>query len=282
VERTERRTGAKPEKSNAWYLDPLVALHKRRANLAVVRQALKGLERPPQVVLKTDLFEEANGDDQLLFDLDLGQCTAAGFDLSGSTANRAGCKAPSEAWPLFVSDARNLAVASDSVDLIISTSTLDHMDGAADLEGALRELHRVLRPGGRMALTLDNPINPTYPILRLACSLPGAPFSLGYTPTRGTLDGILRRVGFKPLTWTPIVHNPRLLSTLYFMLLRRLLGGKADFWVSQSLKACDRLGTLPTRWISCCFIAVCATKTGSQTRAIGRSGISRSRRARSA
>ena len=43
--------------------------------------------RPPRIVLKTDLFEEANGDDQLLFDLDLGQRVAAGFDLCAATAS---------------------------------------------------------------------------------------------------------------------------------------------------------------------------------------------------
>lgn len=246
--------------SSSWYLDPLAALQKRRTNLEVVRQALEGLAEPPRVVLKTDLFEEANGDDQLLFDLDLGQAVAAGFDMCADTAGTAGDRAAHRAQPLFVSDARSLALASGSVDLIISTSTLDHMDNVRDLEGALRELYRVLRPGGRMALTLDNPWNPVYPLLRVLCATPWAPFELGYTTSRGGLDRILRQVGFEPLSWRPIVHNPRLVSTAYFMLLRRLLGEHADPWIQRALDLFDRFEKLPTRWLSCCFMAVSVAK----------------------
>ena len=263
LDRVEPRPSPGEVESSSWYLDPLAALQKRRTNLEVVLKALEGLEEPPRVVLKTDLFEEANGDDQLLFDLDLGQEVSAGFDMCPSTAGKAGGRSPRRMDPLFVSDARSLALASDSVDLIVSTSTLDHMDDAGDLERALRELYRVLRPGGRMALTLDNPWNPVYPVLRLLCSTPWAPFELGYTASRSGLDRILRRVGFQPLEWRPIVHNPRLVSTAYFMLLRRLLGGQADPWIARSLELFDRLERLPTRWLSCCFMAVSVTKPKS-------------------
>ena len=221
---------------------------------------MRGLDRPPRLALKTDLFEEANGEDQLLFDLSVGQRVAIGFDMSASTADQAGRRAPRSGWPLFVADARALPLRSDSVDLIISTSTLDHMDGPDDLDAALRELCRVLRPGGRMALTLDNPWNPTYHILRAACALPGAPFELGYTASRTTLDRALRRAGLEPISWRALVHNPRGLSTVGFLAIRRLLGKRADPWIGRILAALDLLEKLPTRWISGCFVAVCAAK----------------------
>ncbi len=263
LERAEVAAAGDDVESSSWYLDPLAAAQKRRTNLEIVRQAVEGLEEPPRVVLKTDLFEEANGDDQLLFDLDLGQAVAAGFDMCSATAGKASDRAPRRGQPLFVSDARRLALASSSVDLIISTSTLDHMDSAADLERALAELHRVLRPGGRMALTLDNPWNPVYPVLRLLCATPWAPFELGHTASRAGLERVLRKVGFEPRSWRPIVHNPRLASTAYFMALRRLMGERADPWIARSLELFDELERLPTRWLSCCFMAVSVTKTKS-------------------
>ena len=259
-DRIEPAVGQAPPQSSSWYLDPLAALQKRRINLEVVRQALEGLDAPPRVVLKTDLFEEANGDDQLLFDLDVGQLAALGFDRCADTAVRAGGRSPRCPWPLFVADARELCLATGSVDLIISTSTLDHMERAADIEQALRELYRVLRPGGRLALTLDNPWNPVYPVLQVLCATPWAPFELGRTIRRGKLDRVLRDIGFEELAWRPIVHNPRLVSTAYFMALRRLMGAGAEPWIARALDLFDRFEDLPTRWISCCFNAVCAVK----------------------
>lgn len=260
LERQQRPAPSGTGQSSSWYLDRLAALQKRRTNLEVVGQALEGLAQPPRIVLKTDLFEEANGVDQILSGLDLGQRLAIGFDLSTATA-KGGRRVLGANTPLFVSDARRLALASDSIDLIISTSTLDHMEGPADLEQALRELYRVLRPGGRMALTLDNPWNPLYPLLRLVCSLPVAPFGIGYTLSRRGMERVLRKIGFLPTSWRPILHNPRLVSTLYFMMLRRLLPEKgADRWIARALRLFDRLERLPTRWFTGCFVAVCATK----------------------
>lgn len=260
LEHQQRPAPSGTAQSSSWYLDRLAALQKRRTNLEVVRQAVEKLAQPPRIVLKTDLFEEANGVDQILSGLDLGQRLVVGFDLSTETA-KGGRRVLGVNAPLFVSDARRLALASDSIDLIISTSTLDHMEDPADLEQALKELYRVLRPGGRMALTLDNPWNPLYPLLRFVCYLPGAPFGMGCTLSRRGLDRGLRKIGFLPTAWRPILHNPRVVSTLYFMMLRRLLPENgADLWIARSLKLFDHLERLPTRWLTGCFVAVCATK----------------------
>ena len=208
--------------TDSWYLDPLVALQKREANMGFVRRWSNGFS--PETLLKTDLFEEANGLDRILFDLDLGQSRTLGFDLSIPTVHKADSQGRGSAARLMAADARNLPLETNSVDLIVSTSTLDHFDLAEDFVASIRELARVLRPGGRLLLTMDNPANPTYQLLRLVCRLPGAPFELGYTPGKKQLEADLRRAGLRPVGWEPLLHNPRLFSTLLYMALRRLPG----------------------------------------------------------
>ena len=78
------------------------------------------------------------------------------------------------------------ASLSDAVRVGVYLSTLDHFEDAAQIEVALGELHRVLRPGGHLVLTLDNPANP---LIRLRNALPEAwarrtglsPFAVGAT-----------------------------------------------------------------------------------------------------
>ena len=53
----------------------------------------------------------------------------------------------------LVYDGRNLPVASESVDVVVSYDVLEHV---ADEAQALREVHRVLKPGGSFVITVPN------------------------------------------------------------------------------------------------------------------------------
>jgi SAM-dependent methyltransferase len=55
-----------------------------------------------------------------------------------------------------VGDAADLPFAEESFDLVVAYNSLMDMD---DMDGALRELHRVLRPGGRFCACVTHPIN---------------------------------------------------------------------------------------------------------------------------
>ena len=84
------------------------------------------------------------------------------------------------------------------------TSTLDHFRSHSEIVTSLRELLRVLRPGGQLLLTLDNPANP---LVGLRNALPFGllhrlrivPYYVGATCGPRGLRRLLPQVGFEVL-----------------------------------------------------------------------------------
>ncbi len=242
----------------SWYLDPVVAAQKRRVHQDLVWRWTRGLDIGR--VLKTDVFEEAHGTDQILFDLFPEDVQVVGLDLAWQTAHRAKDRNTHRHAGFAVSDVRSMAVATGSVDAIVSTSTLDHLGGAADFTSAVREFARVLRPGGVAVITLDNPTNPLYPLLAWASRRGWAPFALGYTAALPRLVRHLEQAGLEVTATGTLIHNPRMISTLLFLGLRRLLGRRADAPIRLLLAAFAALGRLPSHRLTACFNAVRARK----------------------
>lgn len=235
-----------------------MALQKREVHLELVRCWTSGAA--PARLLKTDLFEEANGGDHILFDLSPAPAHRFGFDLAHATVRSAARRFAAFDAGLFCCDVRHLAIASDSLDLILSTSTLDHLDSVDELRGAIGELARALKPGGRLILTLDNPRNPIYWVLRLMGRLGWLPFHLGITVSRAHMIRMLEQAGLEVLVSRMLIHNPRLASTLLFLALRRLLGHRAHGPIACLLRLFGALDRLPTREFTACFSAACAQK----------------------
>jgi SAM-dependent methyltransferase len=242
--------------SDSWYLDPVVARQKADTFLALVERW-----RDPAaggVTLKTDLFEEANGEDALLPRLEPSRLLV-GLDLDLRTARRAQRRFASAGFAVIVTDLRRLGLRDGALDLVISPSTLDHFATRAELETALIEIHRVLRPGGTAVVILDNPLNPLYHPLRLAAPLI-APFTLGHTLGRRRLCATLDRLGFDLLGHDYAIHNPRGLLTLFNLLLRRVLGRSAEPPIRALVRLFALLDHLPTRALTACFLAVGARR----------------------
>jgi len=245
-------------RSPSWYLDPLVADQKRRAHLELLRTYIDGWS--PQIFLKTDLFEEAYGDDALLPDIARDARLRLGIDISIPTVQAAAAGYADLGASSLAADVRWLPFRSGSVDLILSNSTLDHFRTTAQLRAALAELARVLQPGGRVIVTLDNPWNPLYWLLRAMSRLRATPFSLGRTLSAPALVQALKDCGLEIECTGTLLHNPRIFSTILFLALRRCFGERADAPVRGLLRFFAMGEKLPTRWLTACFVSVCARR----------------------
>ena len=240
-----------------WYLDPIVARQKQLVHLDWIRRNFP--DEPVAVLLKTDLFEEALGEDQLLFDLPLHPGFLIGMDLSPATSRQAAVRGRAAAG-ILTADVRRLPLRKDSVDVVLSNSTLDHFASEGDIKTSIAELARVLKPGGRLLITLDNPHNPLYWSLRALSNWLGLSFQLGLTLSRKRLLHHLEEAGFEVLSTEWLLHNPRFVSTTLFLGMRRLLGKHADPLIHAWLRLFALSGQLPTRGLSGVFIAACARK----------------------
>lgn len=245
-------TGGTP----SWYLDPLVAAQKRRLNAALLQ---KVCEQQARLALKTDSFEEAFGQDSPLEDILPLSRTWLVMDHNAGTVGRAQVRV-GDSVEFLAGDATDLPFQTASLDLVFSNSTLDHAESSGEFDAAVREIGRVLGPHGRLILTMDNPLNLLYWPLRWFSRTRVAPFSLGYTPSPWRMKKVLEDAGFEVTGTGVLIHNPRGVSTLLFLLLRRLLGSNADRPIQALLDAFESLDRLPTRHFTGCFQTLSAVR----------------------
>lgn len=108
-------------------------------------------------------------------------------------------------------DATRLDLESNSIDLVFSISTFEHIDNLPAFTSIIEECHRVLRPGGKMVVTLDeywdwkrqdclpwNELERAY--VRSGKRFEGR--SYGMSDFAKDIEGL-----FKPLNEVPTKHN---------------------------------------------------------------------------
>jgi SAM-dependent methyltransferase len=216
-------------------------------------------------VLKTDLFAEAMCPTRSFFwGLLKLNPEITGMDISPEICLKAkqmsltNCAA---ARPEFSAcDLRYLPFENSSFDVVISDSTLDHYRDKKEIKAALKELVRVLKPGGALIVTMDNKTNITEPLFRLWIAVGLSPFYIGKTYSMKELKKAVEQLGLNIDDSQTLLHNPRFFTKLIISILRRAAPGKCEKWTIRLLNYFDSLGSKNTRFLTAQFIAVKAVK----------------------
>jgi SAM-dependent methyltransferase len=159
-------------------------------------------------ILKTDLWDEAKNTRILAWAADRG-AMAFGIDISEPTViqARAAFIHPSQPLRAAAADVRALPFLDASFDAIYSMGTIEHFH---ETEQAVREMARVLRPGGRAIVGVPNRRDPFLrPLLATMLQALGL-YAYGYEKSysRRALREMLERAGFLVGAETAILFIP--------------------------------------------------------------------------
>ncbi len=248
------------------YSNKLLAEHKRKTYLDLIARWTDVTSTTR--VLKTDLFAEAFGQEQFLFDMAQTNNNVVAIDISTeiiALAKRQAKQRNVDASGYICCDVRHLPIQSNSIDLIISDSTLDHFPSEVDIITALKELARVLQIGGTLILTIDNKSNLTYPpyiFIRLWMRLRLSPYFVGRTLSFAKLRHTLEEIGLNVEESTAILHYPHPDGLVRWLecSLRRLSKGKLDNTIRKTLAYLGRLEGRRTKHLTGRYLAVKAVK----------------------
>lgn len=211
-------------------------------------------------VLKTDLFDESIGEGLL------GRVgpNSSRFGLDISLEVTRDARQRHDSIRAVVADLRNLPLTNGAIDSVISNSSLDHFETETEILQALGELHRVLVPGGRLLVTLDNPVCAVIVVrrllpYRLLHRLGILPYPVGATMSLRRLVLTLEELGFTIERRRVIMHIPRVLAVPLCRKLDRSSGSPRPQFVARML-SWESLNRIPTRQITGHFVAVLARK----------------------
>lgn len=243
--------------------DDILAEHYRISHLDLVRRwADVGESR---LILKTDLFAEGLCPSRSFFwDILKQNHRVVGMDISNQIVTKAKSNAlqysPDSPGQYTSCDVKQLPFADNSFDLIISDSTLDHFHHKTEINTALSELSRILKPGGILIITLDNISNLTEPLFRLWIALGLSSFYIGSTYNIRELNHALEMAGLIVTDNTAFVHNPRFFAKAIISFLRKIHHSAFDRWIRKGLAFFDSFEKRKTKYLTAQFIAAKATK----------------------
>jgi len=157
-------------------------------------------------VLKTDLWDEVKNTRILQWVRGQG-ASVYGVDISEPTVRQARTAFADGALRAAAADVRSLPFRDQSFDAIYSMGTIEHFH---DSEKALREMHRVLRVGGRAVVGVPNRWDPFLrPLLARALQTVRL-YGYGYERSfsRRALRRMMQSAGFDVVAETAILFVP--------------------------------------------------------------------------
>lgn len=213
-------------------------------------------------VLKTDLFDEAVGEGLVPL-LSESASEVIGIDISAAVVETA-----QKHYPGLIShccDVRQIALADQSVDLVVSPSSLDHFENLDEFSIALRELWRVLRPGGRLIITMDNAANPAVALrnvlpTRLLQGTGLVPYTVGATCGPRGLKQRLAAAGFEVSDCQAFLHCPRVLAVAVTRRIESWGRPRAEQRMLSTLMKMEGLSRSPLRFQTGYFVGCLATR----------------------
>ncbi|MGK2963548.1 MAG: class I SAM-dependent methyltransferase [Gemmatimonadaceae bacterium] len=234
--------------------------HSDAVNVRLIEEWLP--RRQLTRILKTDLFDEAVSEG--ICPMLLGRASAVvGIDVSVAVLREAGRSC--ESLSCSGSDVRALPFRSEVFDAVVSLSTLDHFPGTDEVQDAVKELYRVLVPGGVLVLTLDNLANP---VIALRNSLPYrlthaaglVPYPVGRTFRPEAARALVEGVGFRVSDLTAVMHAPRVIAIPLMSAFSGKAGGRAERLMLRAAMRLEALRDLWSRFRTGHFIAIRAEK----------------------
>jgi SAM-dependent methyltransferase len=209
IKRTElehdRNIADRAEEIWGWASEAGQLRAERRADLLVARAG---------IVEGLNVLEIGCGTGVFTAKLAVTAANLTATDISGELLKKARERAPNVRFQ--IADAEGMPFAEGVFDGVVGSSILHHLN----LEAALREICRVLKPGGRLAFAEPNMLNPQ---VMLQKNIPMLKKRLGDTPhetafLRGHLARTLKENGFREVRIEPFdfLHpsTPALLISL--------------------------------------------------------------------